>query len=190
MKDDLLLNTLTEQSVIQPVIDIVLENSEDDVIDILELLRGDQPSKGANLTTDLSSPSGAAIEFKSLSLKAGQQTELRPASATLLVANNYFIHDAKTLSSDLSTVSTILKDDGYLLVVQPFDGFPSELSVFTAFSDQKKPGVTELPDYEQFKKALSAEGFQVGTSGTHSMLEKRVLYFSRSINFPCTFSNH
>lgn len=157
------------------MIDVVIENTTDDVIQILELLRGDQPSKGANIVTDLQTPSSVALEFKSLTLKAGQQTEIRPASATLLVTDNYFIHDVNALSGDLKTVSTILKDDGYLLVVQPFSGHANELGTFTAFNDQKTSTSVTLPTLAEFKQHLTAEGFQVVLEKTDGVLNHLLL---------------
>ncbi|XP_055354920.1 fatty acid synthase-like [Paramacrobiotus metropolitanus] len=173
LKDDLLLNTLTKRSVMQPVLDVALENTDDDVVQILELLRGDQPSKSADIVTDLTSPHDAPVEFKSLAVKAGQQTEIHPGSATILVADTYFTNGLQALPGDLKTISTILKDDGYLLAVQPFDGPVNELATFIA-SVEAKNGPTRFPTYEQFRQALQAEGFAV-------VLEKEDGVFNRMI---------
>ena len=126
---------------------------------VLELIQTDQQGLKSLSSNQVHTTANVSVDYKTVSIKANQSVEIEPASASVLVAKNYFTQGVEAVPNQLRGLSILIANDGYLLVVQPLEKYANVWNYFGAFGEESQKRA--LPGLNEFAEALAKEGFQI-----------------------------
>ncbi|GAU91939.1 hypothetical protein RvY_04096 [Ramazzottius varieornatus] len=173
VQNDAYLAELGSQKTIAQLLELAVENFPGNEVKVLELVQTGQEGLKSLSSNQVHTTPNVTVEYKTVAIKSNQSVEIEPASASVLVAKNYFTQGVEAVPNQLRGLSTLIANDGYLMVVQPLEKYASVWNFFGAFGEESQKSI--LPGLTDFAEALAKEGFQVVAAHRDGLVSSTLL---------------